>query len=326
MTSHEARHILALFRPGTADEQDPFFHEARELVKNDPESNRWFAAHCESYLALRGKFQAVPVPPELKQRILSKQFQARQTLLLFRPGTADERDASFNEARELAKTDPELARWFADHCEAYLALRGKFQSIPVPPGLKEQILAERNIRQPSFQRYWAPLFAMAAVVAVLVGISAGFWPFHDMPDRYAAYRKRMTESALRSYSMDLLSTDPAAIRRFLREKKAPADYSLPAGLNMAAVVGCVVTTWQSNPVSMICFKSGRPLPPGDQSDVWLFVVDRTRIANAPAPGAPLFARVNKATTATWSDADKTYLLAAVGDEAFLRKYLQRDGF
>jgi hypothetical protein len=36
----------------------------------------------------------------------------------------------------------------------------------------------------------------------------------------------------------------------------------------------------------------------------------------------VFARVNKASTVSWSDVNKNYLLAAVGDEAFLRKYLQ----
>jgi hypothetical protein len=73
---------------------------------------------------------------------------------------------------------------------------------------------------------------------------------------------------------------------------------------------------------MICFKSGRPLPAGDQSDLWLFVSERKAVPKAPAPGAPVFARVNKASTVSWSDVNKNYLLAAVGDEAFLRKYLQ----
>ncbi|MGA2177746.1 MAG: hypothetical protein ABSH38_22450 [Verrucomicrobiota bacterium] len=249
-------------------------------------------------------------------------LEAREILALFRPGTADEKDPFFDEARQLARTDPELAHWFDQHCEAYLVLRGKFQAIPIPRGLKEQILSERKIHRPLFQRYWGPLLAAAAVVAFLAGIASTFWPVHGLTDRYAAYRKRMTETALRGYYMDLTATDPVLIRNFLKEKNAPADYSLPAGLNAAAVVGCVVSSWQGSPVSMICFKSGRPLPPGDQSDLWLFVTDRQTVAHAPAPGAPVFARVNKATTASWSDDKKNYLLAAVGNEAFLRKYLQ----
>jgi hypothetical protein len=230
--------------------------------------------------------------------------EAKQILALFRPGTADQEDPFFGEARQLAKSDPELARWFDEHCEAYLVLRRKFQAIPIPPGLKVQILSERKIQRRLFQRDWRPL------------------PQFRLRERYPAFRKRMTEMALRSYSMDLMATNPVQIRNFLKAKNAPADYSLPAGLQTAALAGCVVCSWQGSPVSMICFKSGRPLPPGDQSDLWLFVTDRETVAKAPAPGAPVFARVNKATTVSWSDGNKNYLLAAVGDEAFLRKYLQ----
>jgi hypothetical protein len=247
---------------------------------------------------------------------------AKQILALFRPGTADEEDPFFHEARQLAKTDPELARWFDEHCESYLVLRQKFQAIPVPPGLMEQIISERKIQRRLFQRYWRPLLAAAAVVALLVSMSSGLWPLHGLTDRYAAYRKRMTETALRSYSMDLKAADPVQIRNFLKEKHAPADYSLPAGLKKADVVGCALSSWQGSPVSMICFKSGRPIPPGDQSDLWLFVIASNAVANAPPPGSPVFVRVNKATTASWSDDHKTYLLAAVGDEALLRKFLQ----
>ena len=248
--------------------------------------------------------------------------EAKKILALFRPGTADEQDSFFQEARQLAKTDPELARWLDEHCEAYLVLRRKFQAIPIPPGLKEQIISERKIQRPFFQAYWRPLLAAAAALALLVGLNSSLWPFQGRADRYAAYRKRMTENALRNYSMNFTATDPAQIRNFLKKTNAPSDYSLPAGLKTADVVGCAVSSWQGSPVSMICFKSGRPLPRGEQSDLWFFVIDRKSVSDAPPSGQPVFARVNKATTANWSQGDQSYFLAAVGDEAFLQKYIQ----
>jgi hypothetical protein len=248
--------------------------------------------------------------------------EAKIILALFRPGTADEADPSFQEARQLAKADPELTRWFEAHCESYLLLRGKFQAIPIPPGLKEQILSERKIQRPFFQTYWRPLLAMAAVVTFLVGIDFGYGPFHDGKDRYAAYRKRMVEAALRGYAMDVTTTNQARVQEYLEANNSPAGYPVSPGLKSAKLAGCAVPSWQGNPVSMICFNSGRPLPPGEQSDVWLFVTSRQTLGKAELPANPVFDRVNKAMTASWSDAQNDYLLAAVGDQAFLQKYLQ----
>jgi hypothetical protein len=231
-------------------------------------------------------------------------------------------DPSFDEALQLAKADPELARWFRGHCETTRLLREKFQSLPVPVGLQEQILSERKIRRPFLERYWAPLLAAAAAAALLLSVDSGFRPIHGLSNPYAAYRKRMTETALRNYSMDLIARDPQQIHHFLESKNAPADFTLPARLQATPLAGCVVSTWQNGPVAMICFKSGRPLPPGDRSDLWLFVTDRKTVPTAPPPGPPVFARVNKAATVSWSDDQKNYLLAAVGNEAFLRQYLQ----
>ncbi|MGO8699545.1 MAG: hypothetical protein ACLQVY_17725 [Limisphaerales bacterium] len=248
--------------------------------------------------------------------------EAKQILALYRPGTADEQDPSFQEALQFAQDQPEMTLWFQEHCESYLVLRRKLRAVPVPSGLKERILSERKIRRGLFERYWAPLLAAAAALVLMAGIS--FWPgtSHRVDAGHAAYRKRMTETGLRGYAMDLSTSDPSQVRRFLKMKNAPADYTLPAGLQKTELAGCAVLHWQGAPVSMVCFKTGRVLPPGNQSDLWFFVADRNAVPKAPSPGAPVIARVNKATTASWSDEKKNYLLAAVGDEAFLEKYLR----
>ncbi len=86
--------------------------------------------------------------------------EARKILALYRPGTADQTDPSFKEALERAKPDaapagrqdkpePELGRWFQEHCSSYLSIQAKFLKIPTPPGLKDRILAE--VRTAGFQ-------------------------------------------------------------------------------------------------------------------------------------------------------------------------------
>ena len=46
MNSREAKEILLLYRPRTADANDPEFSEALALAKKDPELATWFEQHC----------------------------------------------------------------------------------------------------------------------------------------------------------------------------------------------------------------------------------------------------------------------------------------
>jgi len=51
----------------------------------------------------------------------------------------------------------------------------------------------------------------------VVGIDFGYGPFHDAKDRYAAYRKRMVEAALRGYAMDVTTTNDARVHQYLED-------------------------------------------------------------------------------------------------------------
>jgi hypothetical protein len=72
---------------------------------------------------------------------------------------------------------------------------------------------------------------------------------------------------------------------------------------------------------MICFRTGKPLPPGQQSDLWLFVIDRSTVKNAPPMGSRQFVQVNKLMTVTWTQGDTLYVLGMEGDEQTLQQYL-----
>ena len=72
---------------------------------------------------------------------------------------------------------------------------------------------------------------------------------------------------------------------------------------------------------MICFHSGQPLSTGEKSDLWLFVIiDQSSVRNGPPPGSPVVVQIKKLATASWVQDGKMYVLAAAGDEEFLRKY------
>src|ERR1700722_3690134 len=85
MDSRQAKEILALYRPGSIDATDPQMAAALELVQRDPDLAAWFEQHCAVYTAIRGKLKEIPVPPSLKQSILSRQVDHRRIIQLFRP-------------------------------------------------------------------------------------------------------------------------------------------------------------------------------------------------------------------------------------------------
>ena len=248
--------------------------------------------------------------------------EVKTILLLYRPGTADADDPQIAGALGLARQDPELTHWLAEHCARQEALRAEFRQITAPAGLKEQIISEQAAQEKIIS--WRPnaVLAVAAVVVALVALAPLWFQHRGNKETFAIYRSRMAGVALRGpYLMDLATNDPAAIRAFLARKQAPADYVLPMPLEKTAVTGCAIEGWQGVKVSMICFRTGKPLPPGQQSDLWLFVIDHSTVKNAPPMGSRQFVQVNKLMTVTWAEGDKLYVLGTAGNEQTLRQYL-----
>jgi hypothetical protein len=245
--------------------------------------------------------------------------EAKNILLLYRPGTADAEDPQIATALALAKMDPELARWLELHCARQFVIREKFRQIAVPAGLKEQIISEQAARgRPIFRH---PRFALATAILLLICLAMLWLPRQPKDGTLAVYQHQMAGIALRGYGMDLTTDDSAQIRAYLVQKQAPADYVLPAPLQKAAVVGCAVESWQNGKVTMICFRTGKALAPGETSDLWLFVLDRTSLNDPSIGDTPQFSKVNRLITATWIKGDKLYLLATEGDEPAIQKFL-----
>ena len=252
------------------------------------------------------------------------QTEARRILSLYRPWSADAHDPEFAGALELARQDAELGRWFEQHCAAQSAIRAGFKQIVPPPGLKEQILSER--RAATSRPLWRkPALAMALLVISLLLAGTGVWISQKAGSAdelsFASYQNRMVKTALRIYGMDLETNSTAEVRAYLARQNAHADFTLPQPLAEAKTVGCGVLSWQGHRVSMVCFHSGRPLGPGEKTDLFLFVMERAAAQDAPEAASPQFSKVNKMTTASWVEGDLVYLLAAPDDEPFLRKFL-----
>jgi hypothetical protein len=240
--------------------------------------------------------------------------QAKKVLILFRPGRADDAQPELAEALKQTKRDPELATWFDQHCAFQKAARDQFRQIAVPGNLKERILSETRPANVVLWRRTPLALAAAAAIVLLAGLAA-FWFRSGGNDNLNAYRNRMVRSAMRDYRMNLLTNDLNEIRRFLRENQAHGDYLLPKPLEKLPGTGCAILSWQGRRVSLVCFELNA------RSDLLLFITDRTTVSDAPPAGNPQFAPVGKLMTASWTAADKVYLLAGPGDQEFIRKYL-----
>jgi hypothetical protein len=179
----------------------------------------------------------------------------------------------------------------------------------VPPHLEASILTMKKIVRPIWWQQ-GRVWLAAAAVALLLGVSAILLQPRAR-DRFSDYRGRMVRSALRQYQMDIVTNDLAEVRRFMAQRGTPADYVVAKGLEKLSVTGGGCLDWRGHPVSMVCFDRG------DKQMLFLFVIARTALNGAPS-AATEPAKVNKLRTTSWSEDDKTYLLAGPEDSALLR--------
>jgi hypothetical protein len=249
--------------------------------------------------------------------------EAKQVLVLYRPNTADQEDPDFVEALRLCEEDAALRDWFEEHCSIYQSIRRKLKQVAVPEGLAEQIIAEKKIKPSNF---WDVPLAKTALAGIAAVAAICFLTLQWLPARedtgFSGFRDRMLSTALRNYAMDFSTQKMADARAFLSQHGAIGDFEIPPALKDTELVGCVATTWQGKPVSMICFRSKHPFNPQKTSDLWLFVTDISSVRNMPTTAKPLVEELQSwnVTTASWIENGKAYLLAIEGEKELLKQY------
>jgi hypothetical protein len=248
--------------------------------------------------------------------------EAKDILQLYRQHTADAQDPQVAAALELARRDPELAGWLEMHCAREFVLSEKFRQIPVPEGLKEQIISEHAASRRAVPQRRQLVLAVAALV-MLLGAGTMFWLNNYQPptDTLKVFQSQMAAAALSGYAMSEKTNDVDAVRAYLKGQQSPSDYELPAPLQHVAQSGCTVEGWNGGKVSMVCFLTDKPHAPGVESDLWLFVADAKSVKHAPDDATPRIATVGGLVTATWVKDGKLYFLGLAGDESELKKFL-----
>ncbi len=240
--------------------------------------------------------------------------QAREVLLRYRPGRDDTIDPQIVEALALLERDPELALWFEQQQRVDDVIRARFRETPVPADLKQRILAEQKIVRPDFAWRRPVLIAAAAAVVVLGALAAWMISKSAASDGLSAYRTYMVTYVSDPYMMNVRASNFDELRQVLAQRKWPTDFIVPDRLRTVTVVGGGAIEWNGHKVALACMKQ-------DNHGVWLFVVEKSALRDAPATQIPRVNTVNAMPTATWTQRGNTYLLTAQGDETFLRKYL-----
>jgi hypothetical protein len=243
--------------------------------------------------------------------------QAKEILLLYRPGQDSAGDPELKEALVLAGQDPELGRWFEEHRCFQEAVRASFREITPPADFRETLLAARKVvpLPPARSRAagWGVALVAAAALLMLLGVLGRFWPKPGLPDKFGDYQAMMVSRAILQYGMEFKTNNMSQLRQLIASKGAPADYTLTPALEKLPLTGGGTLQWRSNPVAMVCFERGT------NDMIFLFVMNTSAVKDPP-PATPRITKVNSMITASWTNGNKTYVMASRPEPGFPNRY------
>ena len=237
--------------------------------------------------------------------------EAKALLEKCRPGRREGDDPQVTEALALAESDPGLKKWLAEQQAFDTQIAAEVQTIPIPGDLRDKLLALKPLEAHSAFRMWRPAVAMAAALMVLGIVAASWW--QSRPTKFAALRYQILEQSWgTSPHLALESTDWKQVRSWLAAHNLE-DLKIPDALQDAHLRGCTVVTWHGHSVPVLCLSEGH-------RHMHLYVMDRTELVDVPPVGTPQFEKFGAMGTASWTKADKAYVLTGFNTLSFFKKF------
>lgn len=240
---------------------------------------------------------------------------AQFVLSAFRPGGQDATDPQFAEALSQARSDPTLASWLSAQVAFDRNFADALQSVRPPDDLRRRIVAGgiASLPRQTFRRtYFLALAAGIAVVALAAGLLLRGKSDHALTPWQAA-ALNFVSSNNRAPELDHLAPGVEELQSWLTARNAPMAARLPAGLSQSELLGCKVLNVQQRAVTIICFRQT------DGRLVHLVVTDRSAL---PAGAAtPAFQQSGPWATVSWVEGGHAYMLAAIGSEATVGRFL-----
>ena len=244
---------------------------------------------------------------------------AKMILSAYRPNGADAHAPAFAEALGQVRRDPGLAHWFAEERALDEQMRIALQTLRPPASLKNSLLLSAELpRLPAAYSSWhKPVWlAIAASIVLLLGV--GYFALR--PSARLGTLAGVTSEVAQMYaessiSLGSMTSNDDQIRQWLKDHGAPHDFAVPAKLASQRELGCQVIDIGSLKISLICFQiSGQPM-------AHLLVIDRSLLADAPVIGQTVYMQDDAVSFASWSDTNRTYILASEVGAEDLRKLL-----
>jgi len=229
----------------------------------------------------------------------------------YRPGGHDAGDAMFCEALKQAQADPVLGAWFAREQAHDAAVAAKLREIAPPAGLREAILAGARVSGTKPAAWRRPVWmAMAASVAVLIGVTAALWP--NRAAATAPLTKFAMADALEISKHGGRGAAERELRGDLTEASTRLSGRLPVDFAALAKTGCRTVDVDGQTVLEVCFK---------RDGTW-FHCYIARCGDFPALAAkqgPVFAENGKISAVTWADGAHRFVVAGpAGRETIAR--------
>lgn len=229
--------------------------------------------------------------------------EAKFILGAYRAGGQDAGDATFAEAVQRTRDDPQLGAWFARSRAHDAAMVAKLRDVMPPAGLREAILAgaRASTAQPAWWRR-PPAWAIAASVVVLLSVLT-VWKTNEA-------RRETAPTALMEFALSDLSvpghrgdeTAQGALKAWLTT--AGSKLTTGQNLNLAQLQanGCRTLKFAGRDIVEVCFARGGVV-------FHLYVLPRDSWLGGAAQATPtLLAQANRAA-AVWSDERFHYALA-----------------
>lgn len=249
--------------------------------------------------------------------------EAKFILSAYRPGGQDAKDGHFADALAQAGHDPELKEWLRKEREFDAAMTRKLSEVPVPEGLREAILAGGKAEKvvPFSGRFpWVGAVMAAAAALLVLAVSAQLIPASlpgtgSGPMTFAEFEGGVSKMFDGPFGLQKKGPEHKQLREWLIKHGGQKAFQMPEAVQELASIGCRTIEVKGHSVSLICFWVDKE----KHEEVHLFVVERGAIRNPPE-GTVISSKGNW-VMAGWSDERHTYILASVGDEDYIRKFL-----